>query len=120
MDEKLFTATVVIGWKSSPFGLQSPEQAVVRSELVVTTVSTGNERILDRIWINDVLVIEDDLTTFKKGASESAELIYRQWDSIGRKKVDLVTKGIDDGTRLETSGDIWDDGGNRIPVDVRD
>ena len=123
VDKGQATTTVAIGWRETPDNKQSPEQTVVRHERVSTTdAAKASERILERIWINDVLVIEEDFTTFRNGSTESGESKYRQWDSIGQPKVDIVMKVVDDGrtSQLKTNGAFWDGDGIRIAVDVKD
>lgn len=110
------TVKVALGWNATPGNEVMLPKAVRSESLDITNSVIALETTENRIWIDDILVIEE-VAIF---SDAFWDIHYRQWDAIGQPLVDVVMK-VDRGANREvTIGTFWEVGGLRIPVNITD
>jgi hypothetical protein len=109
---------------TSIFGWKNP----CNSDKVLETISARFEsewntedfqKTLDRIWINEVLVIENIIVNAKE--TDYTQYVNRQWRSDGRSLLEVLSIASKDNVEngLEIKGGFWDDEGKIISINPK-
>lgn len=100
--------TLVLGWK--PPTKDSLGKSVKIRKEVQEDFASSSERFCERIWADEVLVVED-ATILVGGDGGQGMKHYRQWYSDGRPMVDVVLLGTNSDQEISEYGWLWDETG---------